>query len=113
MAANRGAQKKKIAVIIICLGMFLPSLSVWTMPDSLETSIRRHDFVLAEGSAQVTVTEGPLAGKTFSGSQGRVSIPYAYIFGAGAVLILSGVCLYGRGVWEARQVLPLKYYRDA
>lgn len=108
-----GKKKKKIALIVIFLGILLPSLSILSMPDSIETSIRQHDFVLVEGSAQVTVTEGPLAGKTFSGSRGRIAIPYVYIFSVGIALILSGAFIYSRGVWEARQIPQLKYYRDA
>ena len=108
-----GKKKKRTGLIVIFLGILLPSLSILTMPDSVETSIRQHDFVLVEGSAQVTVMEGALAGKTFSGSRGRIRVPYAYIFGLGVALILSGMFMYSRGIWEARQIPQYKYYRDA
>lgn len=109
------SKKKKIALFLILLGIFLPSLSILSMldsQDSIETSIRRHEFVLVEGSAQVTVSEGAWAGKTFTRRRGRIAVPYVYIFGAGATFIFVGGLVYLWSVREGRQLPQYKYYRD-
>jgi hypothetical protein len=112
------SKKKKMALFLILLGIFLPSLSILSMQDSqdsqdsIETSIRQHEFVLVEGSAQVTVSEGALAGKTFTRQQGRISIPYAYIFGAGATSIFIGGLVYLWSLRQGKQIPQYKYYRD-
>ncbi len=106
------SKKKKIALFVIFLGIFLPSLSILSMHDSIETSIRQHKFVLVEGTAQVTVTEGALAGKTFTRQRGRIAIPYAYIFGSGATFIFVGGLVYLWSLREGKQLPQYKYYRD-
>ena len=105
-------KKKKIALFITLLGICLPSLSILFMQDSIETSIRQHEFVLVEGTAQVTVTEGALAGETFTRQRGRIAIPYAYIFGSGATFIFVGGLVYLWSLREGKQLPQYKYYRD-
>ena len=106
------SKKKKIALFVILLGILLPGLSILSMQDSIETSIKQHEFVLVEGSAQVTVSEGALAGKTFSRQRGRIAIPYAYIFGLGAAFIFVGGFVYLWSLREGEQLPQYKYYRD-
>jgi predicted MFS family arabinose efflux permease len=105
-------KKKKIAVFVMLLGICLPSLSTLFMQDSIETSIRQHAFVFVDSSAQVTVTEGALAGKVFHRQRGRVAVPYAYIFAVGAGLILIGGFVYVWSFREEGQIPQYKYYRD-
>ena len=105
-------KKKKIALFVTLLGICLPSLSTLFMQDSIETSIKQREFVLIEGSAQVTVSEGALAGKTFSRERGRVAIPYSYIFGAGMIFMFVGGFVYLWSLREEKQIPQYKYYRD-
>lgn len=108
-------KKKKIALFMILLGISLPSLSILSMQnaqDSIETSIKQREFVLIEGSAQVTVSEGALAGKTFTRQRGRVAIPYLYIFGLSIVFVLIGGLVYLWSFRQLRQIPQYKYYRD-
>lgn len=105
-------KKKKFALFVIFVGIFLPSLSILSMQDSIETSIRQHEFVLIEGSAQVTVSEGALTGKTFTRRRGKIAIPYAYIFGSGVTFIFVGGLVYLWSLRQAKQLPQYKYYRD-